>query len=107
SEIKKIDYSKLSNAHELRSVWFFKKVYWMCSSISLIFKPYKKYLITGQMNCLSNWFFILFARILGKEVYIWNHGWYGKESNLQKTLKKIYYLPVNGFFLYGNYARDL
>lgn len=107
SNIKKMDYNQLSNVHELKSVWFFKKAYWMRKSILLIFKPYKKYLLTGQSNCISDWFFLPLARIFGKEVYLWNHGWYGKESSLKKFFKKIYYWPVNGYFLYGEYARDI
>ena len=105
--IKKIDYSELKNARELHSVWFFKKIYWMVNSISLIFKPYKKYLLTGQINCISNWIFIPLAHLAGKEVYLWNHGWYGKETSFQRLLKKIYYRPVKGFFLYGEYAKGL
>ena len=107
TNIKKIDYKQLSNAKELESVWFFKKVYWMSGLITLIFTPYKKYLITGQINCISNWIFLPLARVLGKEVYLWNHGWYGKESLWQKIIKKIFYWPVSGFFLYGEYARKL
>ena len=72
TNIKKIDYKQLSNAKELESVWFFKKVYWMSGLITLIFTPYKKYLITGQINCISNWIFLPLARVLGKEVYLWN-----------------------------------
>ena len=105
--IKKIDYSGLKNARELHSVWSFKKIYWMVNSISLIFKPYKKYLITGQINCISNWIFLPLARLAGKEVYLWNHGWYGKETSFQKLIKKIYYSQVKGFFLYGEYAKGL
>jgi len=107
TNIKKIDYNNLDNVTELKSIWFFNKVYVMYGMLRLLFKPYKKYLITGQINCLSNWFFIPLARLIGKEVYVWNHGWYGKESYLEKTLKKIFYMPVNGFFLYGQYAKNL
>ena len=107
TNIKKIDYSKLYNVNELKSIWFFNKVYVMVGLLNLLFKPYKKYLITGQTNCLSNWIFIPLARLMGKEVYIWNHGWYGKETYFKKIIKKFFYIPVSGFFLYGEYAKNL
>jgi glycosyltransferase involved in cell wall biosynthesis len=105
--IRKIDYRRLSNTRELKSVWFLSKAYWMCSLISLLFKSYRIYVLTGQINCINNWIMLPLAKILGKDIYLWNHGWYGKESRWKKWLKKIYYRPVNGFFLYGEYARNL
>ena len=59
----KIDYNNLDNVTELKSIWFFNKVYVMYGMLRLLFKPYKKYLITGQINCLSNWFFRIFLHV--------------------------------------------
>ena len=73
----------------------------------MLFRPYKKYILTAQINCISNWIFLPFARLLGKEIYVWNHGWYGKENFWSRVVKKMYYFPINGFFLYGNYALNL
>jgi glycosyltransferase involved in cell wall biosynthesis len=43
-----------------------------------------------------------------KKVFIWTHGWYGKEKRIEKILKKImFHLPNGGVFCYGNYARNL
>jgi glycosyltransferase involved in cell wall biosynthesis len=107
SKIKKLDYLELRNTHEVKSYWFFNGVYWMTGVLNLLFKPYKQYIITGQINCITNWIFIPLAKIFGKKVYIWNHGWYGKETKGEIIIKKVYYKLVSGFFLYGEYACNL
>ncbi len=107
SNVEKINYSEFKFVTELNTEILPKKFYWIRGSISLAFKPYKKYLITGQINTISNWFFLAFAKIMGKDVYIWNHGWYGKEKYIKKCIIKFYYSFVTGFFLYGNYAKQL
>ena len=45
---------------------------------------------------------------LSKRLYFWTHGWYGKESLIDKWVKKCFFhLAGGGVFLYGNYAREL
>lgn len=107
ANIKKLDLLILKNAQELKSIWFSKKIYWIVGSIGLIFKPYKKYLLTGESYCISDWIIIILAKILRKEIYIWNHGWYGKEKVVKIYMKKFLFSFVSGFFLYGEYAKKL
>ena len=52
--------------------------------------------------------FCVFARLLKpKKIFLWTHGWYGKETTLESIIKIQYKLPNGGIFTYGEYARDL
>src|SRR4030042_3807380 len=107
ANIKKIDYRNLSNVKELKSVWVFNRFYWIIGSVKLLFKSYNKYLLTCQINCISDWIIILLSKLLRKEIYYWNHGWYGKETRAQASVKKLFFSYIKGFFLYGEYSRNL
>lgn len=72
-------------------------------------KNYKTFLITGETYNLSVWWFLIKSKLFyrHKKVYLWTHGWYGKESVFTKILKKIYFKFADGIFLYSNYAYEL
>ena len=107
TNIKKMEIRDLRQSKELKTIWFSNKCYVISGSVMLMFKPYKKYLLTGHIYCFSNWIILLLAIMFRKEVYVWNHGWYGKESLLRTWINKIYYSSVKAFFLYGEYAKKL
>jgi glycosyltransferase involved in cell wall biosynthesis len=76
----------------------------------MLCKNYDSYLILGETRSLSTWLFCIRARLFHpkKKVYFWSHGWYGKETKVEKLLKKLFFhLPSGGVFLYGNYAKEL
>lgn len=41
------------------------------------------------------------------QVYLWTHGWYGREKGINRFLKRLYYSKADGFFLYGNMAKKM
>lgn len=84
---------------------FKKRIIWQKDKISLLFKPYKYYILSVDTACINSWFFIFMAKLLGKKIYFWTHGSYGKESNFQRIKNSLYFWPSSGLLLYGNYAR--
>ena len=72
-------------------------------------KQYDIIIIAGVIRCVSEWMILLkYGRKKnGPKVYCWTHGWYGKETKLQKIIKKIFFSHVDGFLLYGDYAKSL
>ncbi len=80
---------------------------WIGGAVSLIFQPYRKFILVGEPYCLSTWLCLISARILGKQAYLWTHGWYGGESRIKTLVKKAFYNLSTGLFLYGNYAKKL
>lgn len=108
-DIKKLDYSILSHpVHEMNKRKFGPFVY-QRGVPSLICKKYSHYLILPDTRSLSSWLFLIMSLFFRKKrVFIWTHGWYGKETKIERILKKImFHLPNGGIFCYGNYAKSL
>lgn len=72
-------------------------------------KKYNTFLMLGDFNCLTTWSILLFKPLIAphKKIYLWTHGWYGRESKTKKFLKKIFFHNADAILLYGNYARNL
>lgn len=108
-DVKKIDYNLLSNfQYELTNIRIFKKFYWQSGAVKVFFKKYNHYIILGDYYALSTWVILLLSTISNKRIYLWTHGWYGKENFFFRLIKKIFYrLGNSNIFLYGNYAKNL
>lgn len=110
-DIKQMDTSILrGHVEKTQTKRVFGRWYWQPGLIGKLFKSYDKYLLIGETHALSTWLFCMLANLIGKRkrVYFWTHGWYGKESGIERSVKKFYYrLAGGGLFLYGNYAREL
>lgn len=111
SDVKKMDYFILQgNVKETHTKRLFGRWYWQPGVIRKLTKNYTHYILLGETRALSTWLFCLLSCLFypRKRVYFWSHGWYGKETALEKFIKKILFsLPNGGIFLYGNYARKL
>ena len=81
--------------------------YWQSGAISLAFKPYQHYIITGEPFCISSWFILIFNKLTGRKTYLWTHGWYGSEKGVKKIIKKFFFSLSYKIFLYGDYAKKL
>jgi glycosyltransferase involved in cell wall biosynthesis len=107
--IKLMDYFSLKNFKGIvKFIPLIAPLYWQKGSVQLIFKScYTNYIIDGEAYNLSNWFILLLGKLLGKKVYTWQHGWYGRESFLKKIIKKLQAKLAYHIFLYGDYARGI
>lgn len=108
--LKQMDYTKFKSANTcLRETMFHGHSLWYHGMFVLPLKKYDYLIIPGQTHCLAEWMllFLYGHKKYGPKVYLWTHGWYGKETKLQKILKKIFYHFADGLFLYGNRARRL
>lgn len=105
--VKKMNYDLLQNTvREVRNIEL-GPIVWQKGTVRLVFMGYRKYILLGEPMNLSSWIILLLARLIGKEVYFWTHGWYGKETKVKAFVKKLYFRMANGIMLYGNYARQL
>ena len=111
SDIKRMDYSFFFFFVKELDCVVIKGLCWQKGVLSLLRKrEYTKYLILAQTKDISTWVFAILARLFypRKRVFFWSHGYYGKESWLERFIKRVLFsLPKGGTFLYGNYARDL
>ena len=113
TDIKELDLTIFSDVKHLKNKIVVRKpLYWQHGALSLLFrKRIDNYLILGDLFCLSTWCFLLLRKLCffrsAKRIYLWSHGWYGKESYLRRVLKKIFFGLSDAVFVYGFYAKSL
>lgn len=107
--LKLLDYSALRHCNlTLEEKKIFGPIVYYKGIKSLNLQQYDVIICAGVIRCLSEWWLL---QKIGKgmkkpKVFLWTHGWYGKETILQKMVKKFFFRKVDGFFLYGDYARS-
>lgn len=108
TKCKEFDKTKLKEVNLLHTISR-RPLYWVKGYLGLLSKPYKKYLFLGSTYNLTLYVFILIKSIFyrNKQLFLWTHGWYGKESRIQVILKKWIFSHVDGCFVYGDYAINL
>lgn len=107
-KIAPMDYDSLSGYKKLlKNKKFIGNYFWQTGAFSTLMQPYKHYIIDGEPYNISNWVILFFAKLFGKRVYTWTHGWYGRESSVKKCVKKIFFSMAYHNFLYGDYAKNL
>lgn len=72
-------------------------------------KEFDNFLTLGDPFNVSMWLLLLRLKLFNrnKKVYLWTHGWYGRESFIRKVFKKAFFKMADGIFLYGYYAKGL
>lgn len=108
SDVKKMDYSLLKgNVEEVHNKHL-KGSYFQRGVLRKLRQDYDRYIMLGETRCISTWLFLVLSKFYSKKkVYLWSHGWYGKESRIERIIKKMLFKMADGIFLYGNYAREL
>ena len=107
TNIKQMDVSTLKGFKRILPIHYLHKhLYWQKGAVSLLFKPYSHYILTGDFWGLSAWILILLAPIFGKKTYLWTHGLYGKEGIAKRILKRLYFGATTANFIYGEKAID-
>ena len=110
-DIKQMDTSRLrGNVIKVNNYFIKNGFYWQSRVQKFLNRKYDAYIILGDTHCLSTWLFCIRAKFTGrsKRIYFWTHGWYGKETRIDRWLKKRFFnMAGGGIFLYGNYAREL
>lgn len=88
----------------------YKGGYTVKGLIPLLFdKRYTDYLMSGLTRNVSLFLFLLLKRLFypKKKVFLWSHGYYGRESKWELLYKHTLFNLADGILLYGNYARKL
>lgn len=107
--LKMFDYSLLKRCNlTMEEKKFFGPIVYYKGVKKLNLQQYDVIICAGVIRSLSEWWLL---QKMGKgmkkpKIFLWTHGWYGKETMLQKMVKKFFFRKVDGFFLYGDYARN-
>lgn len=109
-DIKEMDSSLLKRVTKLRRSNIIGPIYWQHGAASLINNPtYDIFLALGDLFSLSTWGLLIKRKFFyrNKRIYLWSHGWYGREGRIKRWAKKTFFGLADGTFLYGNYAREI
>lgn len=65
-------------------------------------------LMLGEPMVLSTWWTLIQRRLFyrKKRVYLWTHGWYGREGFAKKWLKRAFFGMADHVFTYGQFAKE-
>lgn len=91
----------------LRNIQQGQVTLWQKDVLRKLSGQYDLYILSGDIRCLSTWAFLILARLRRKRLWLWSHGWSGRENLWQSLLKKMFYHMPDGVLLYGDYARNL
>lgn len=106
--LKHMDYSHLKNVN-LQLQEGKKGPFLFYNGISKIdFSDFDIVMHPGTIRNLSSWYLNIKLHLMKSrpQIVIWTHGWYGKESKLEMSLKRIYFGLIDRIYVYGNYAKQ-
>ena len=93
---------------KLKNVWITKDILWQKGLLKLsLSQDYDAYILLGNMYYISTWLAVFLAKIRGKKVYFWTHGYRNEEKGFKGSARYLFYLMADGLFLYGNRAKDI
>lgn len=110
TDIKQMDTTLLKHVSFYHVIGKPSRICWKTKLLKLLFsKQYQTYFMLIESHSITDWLFLLLATLFlkKKKIYVWGHGWYGKESRLEAAMKLWEFKHVAGAFVYGNYARNL
>lgn len=81
---------------------------WQCGVFrACIGREFTDFVFLGNPYYASNWVYAVLARLSGKKVYFWTHGWLSVDPFPKRLLRSFYYRLSNGLLLYGDRARKI
>lgn len=64
-------------------------------------------ILIGNPNYLQTWIAVVLARLRGKRVLFWTHGWRRREHGLKGRLRTFYYRLSDGVLVYADRAKEI
>ncbi len=108
TDIKGMDLSQLSDVEQIETLALFRNFTYQKGWFRLL-RSYDHLIILGELYSLSTWLILLMRRCFfrKKHIYLWSHGWYGREGIIKRFLKRLFFGLSDTVFLYGNYAKTI
>lgn len=70
-------------------------------------RKYRHIIFLGDPHFVTTWIYSTAARIAGKKVWFWTHGWLRSETGAKGWIRKVFYRISHGLLLYGERARSI
>lgn len=108
TDIKSMNKGILKKEHYVSNNHLIGPLYWQKGVCGLIdHQEFDDFILLGELYCLSTWWILIKKRLCHnkKRIFLWSHGWYGRESFLKKILKRLFFGMADAVFTYGEYAK--
>ncbi len=93
---------------ECRCITLRRRLLWQTGLTALALDPGLDTIIyLGDWKWPSTWLSACIARLRGKRVLYWTHGWRGRDRGPLRLIRKSFYRLADGLLLYGNWARRI
>ncbi|MHB8893787.1 MAG: glycosyltransferase [Candidatus Geothermincolia bacterium] len=115
-QIRTIDYTRSRQRpmegglrwKSIHNIWIGKIVLWQIGVLKLaLTRKYDTIVFLGSMYHLSTWVGAFLARLSGKRVLMWTHGYLREERSAKGLIRERFYRLAHGLLLYGDRAREL
>ncbi|MDN3619155.1 glycosyltransferase [Polaribacter undariae] len=92
----------------ISNYWFLKYFLIQPSLLKKCFtKKYDTIIFLGTMYYLTTWMGAVIARLRGKKVIFWSHGYIKDEKNIKGFIRFVFYSLANEILVYGQRAKDI
>jgi len=90
---------------QLKNIYFSKYLFWQVGAINIFLNESRntRFILTGEVNILSNWLICLMSKFNGKKIFFHTHGFTFREGILLKTIRRVFYSMADGLLLYDSY----
>lgn len=114
--IKQITYSNATRPPEegglrwlfVGNWWLRGPLLWQRGLLRLVWsREFDTIIFLGNPYFLSTWIGAVLARLCGKRVLMWSHGFVRREKGLKGWIRTRLYKLAHGMLLYGNWARNI
>lgn len=85
-----------------------RSLLWQKGVVRLAFRrDLEAVIFLGNVHFLSTWAAAIIARLGGKRVLFWTHGWIRRERGFKALIRTRFYKLAHGLLLYGNRAKQI
>lgn len=106
-DVKPIDTALLKNFKGYFHNVYFGPFYWQRGALKLLRSDYTDIILQGENYSLTMYAMLLLNKLYKKNIYLWTHGVYGKETGIKRWMAVSSKKMATGSFLYGEHARQL
>lgn len=94
--------------NSIRNHWIFDRFLWQSGLVRQVaFGNYDVLVILANLYYLSSMVSVIIARVRGKRVLMWGHGFIRAKKTLLERLRALFYRSGSGHMLYGHRAASI
>ncbi|MBI4695900.1 MAG: glycosyltransferase [Gammaproteobacteria bacterium] len=86
---------------------FVGRILWQSGLLGVALGNYECIIFLGNAQWPATWIAAVLARLSGKRVLFWTHGWTHQDHGIVRYVRNAFYRIAHGLLLYGERARNI